>query len=168
MNNDVLQIIYELSAEQFDDMIKNGSITVDGITYTFSPSNLHLVPSSQLYRYHIKLTFTLTTDVVSNVEFDIYSQSATLFSTSNTYIVNWGIFQALYSGQTIPIAYTTSGTGYNRAGSVQMIVPNDSTSNVQFYGAVYDKDGVSTSYILDEGIIANDSSFTFEFTQIAQ
>ena len=160
------QITY-LSEEQFNNVVKNGSITENGQTVEFSEDQLYLVPKLGFYKYHIRLTASFDVGGVTNIyiaEFDIYSQSSNLFSTSNTVAVNWGIFHSLYANQRIPVALQVEGgPEYRLSGAVSLIIPATATEEVIFEGGVYNFSLVSSYYVIDTAPITG-----FEFTAIEQ
>jgi hypothetical protein len=159
---DALQKVISLTAEQFDELVKNGSLVVGGETKEFSSSGLYLTPSRQLYRYHIKITKQLEPSLADIFEFDIYSQNSKLFYNATTDAQKYAIISALYNGQNIPVAYSNSrNLAY---GSVSMTIIKGSFAGI---GTVYDFSTQAYAVVNSSGDFSSDV-VTVEISQNPQ
>lgn len=118
----VNEVIY-LSAEQYDELMSNGTITIEGVVNPINPNAIYIAPSNNIYRYSIKINISVVSTPIT-VSFDVYSQNANLFPTSNTIAKNYAVLYAIFSGEEKVVAYSDSN---NNSGTVSMnFVSSDS------------------------------------------
>lgn len=127
--------VIQLTSSQYEDLINNGSITVNGVTYTYDPNVMYLVDEDEWETAAIDSTSGVSVTLKDNATYYFEAMRGTVYATVCFGLINMNMSAGSVSTSIVALSanFTSSTVTTNTLVRLQMYRTVSDTWNVRIY-----------------------------------